>query len=1109
MPYNFEERYNEIREELIKQGYANKHITYSEFLAIYEPYKEEMSEKEFIQVLGISYTNLQSIKHKNKRAIILKQEKLTDEKKKIEELKQFIISDLRKRRIYRKKIDYNEFLSLYEPYKNKFRESEFASILGISDASWQSMKNKGTRAIILKPEKSDDEKKELENLKQFIASDLIQKGYRHKSIDYNEFLRLYEPYKAKFKESEFANILEMTYGSFSSIKYNGTRAIILKPEKSTDEMKELENLKQFIASDLIQKGYRHKSIDYNEFLRLYEPYKAKFKESEFANILGISYSNWQNIKYRALKAIILKPKRSTYEKKKIEELKQFIASDLIQKGYRHKSIDYNEFLRLCEPYKGKLKESEFANILGISYESFRNIKYNGKKAIILKPEKSTDKKKKIEELKQFIASDLIQKGYRNKSIDYNEFLRLYEPYKAKFKESEFANILEMTYGSFSSIKYNGTRAIILKPEKSTDEMKELENLKQFIISDLRKRGYTEKKIDYNEFLSLYEPYKERFKESEFANILGMTYGSFSSIKYNGKKAIILKPEKSTDKKKKIEELKQFIASDLIQKGYRNKSIDYNEFLRLYEPYKAKFKESEFANILGISYSNLKNIKYGAQKAIILKPKRSTVEKKKIEELKQFIASDLIQKGYRNKSIDYNEFLRLYEQYIEKLKESEFANILGISYSNWRNIKYYGQRAIILKPEKSDDEKKELENLKQVIISDLIERGYTNKKIDYNEFLSLYEPYKEKFKESEFANILEMTYGSFSHIKYSGGKAIIFKRKLGKKELEKLKKLITSDLIQKGYRHKSIDYNEFFRLYEPYKGKLKESEFANILGISYVSWQNIKNKAQKAVINFEYIYYIRILHLFKESKEYDLAYFEEVSKNIGLPVSKIVEILTEEKTNLEELLNALYKKGKIFIGKTKISEIFIQKYGEMISDIIHKYSKSIGRKLHTSFYSEDFAQESILWVIENKGSIERNFEGDTALQRMIACAKTRCKYLHYKVFKQKKVVSLDESISEDGKLTRYTRVKAKENVQKDVEKIEEKIEISEGDTPITAIQQCLINGMNREESLAFVMQKFNLTQEELLQVLTEELSKRNSIKVAQNGKVYLGGRDIDD
>ena len=393
---------------------------------------------------------------------------------------------------------------------------------------------------------------------------------------------------------------------------------------------------------------------------------------------------------------------------------------------------------------------------------------------------------------------------------------------------------------------------------------------------------------------------------------------------------------------------------------------------------------------------------------------------------------------------------------------------------------------------------------------MIQKGYRNKSIDYNEFLRLYEPYKGKLKESEFANILGISYSNWQNIKYRALKAIILKPKRStyeKKKIEELKQFIASDLIQKGYRHKSIDYNEFLRLYEPYKAKFKESEFANILGISYSSWQNIKNKAQKALINFEYIYYIRILHLFKENKEYDLAYFENVSKNLGLPVSKIVEMLTEGNTNLEELLNTLHKRGKIFIGKTKISESFIRKYGEIISDIIHKYSKSIGRKLHTSFYSEDFAQDAILWVIENKGSIERNFEEDLALQRMIAYAKVRCKYMHYKVFSQKKVISLDESISEDGKLTRYKRVKAKENVQDDVEKREE-IEISEGDTPITVIQQCLLNGMNREESLTFVMKKFNLTQEELLKVLTEELSKKNRIKIAQNGEVYLGGRDID-
>lgn len=322
--------------------------------------------------------------------------------------------------------------------------------------------------------------------------------------------------------------------------------------------------------------------------------------------------------------------------------------------------------------------------------------------------------------------------------------------------------------------------------------------------------------------------------------------------------------------------------------------------------------------------------------------------------------------------------------------------------------------------------------------------------------------------------------------------------------------IREQLIKQGYANKHIIYSEFLAIYEPYKEEMSEKEFIHVLGISYGNWKSMKNNGTRAIINFEYNYYIRLEHLFKENKEYDLTYFDKVSKNLGLSVSKIVEILTrEQQINLEELLYTLHKRGKIFIGITRISDSFIQKYGEMISDIIHKYSKSIGRKLHTSFYSEDFAQETIMYMIENKGSIERNFEEDIALQRLIAFAKLKCKYMHYKVFKQKKVVSLDESISEDGKLTRYKRVKAKENVQDEVEKREEEIELSEGDTPITVIQQCLLNGMNREESLAFVMKKFDLSQEELLQVLTEELSKRNSIKVAQNGEVYLGGRDIDD
>ena len=79
------------------------------------------------------------------------------------------------------------------------------------------------------------------------------------------------------------------------------------------------------------------------------------------------------------------------------------------------------------------------------------------------------------------------------------------------------------------------------------------------------------------------------------------------------------------------------------------------------------------------------------------------------------------------------------------------------------------------------------------------------------------------------------------------------------------------------------------------------------------------------------------------------------------------------------------------------------------------------------------------------------------------------------------------------------------MQDSVEKREE-IEISEDDTPIILIQRCISNGMNREEALSFVMKKFNISKKELLETLTEELSKRNKIKSNRNRESLFSARD---
>ena len=703
----------------------------------------------------------------------------------------------------------------------------------------------------------------------------------------------------------------------------------------------------------------------------------------------------------------------------------------------------------------------------------------------------------FEERYKEIREQLIAQGYANKHITYSEFLALYELYKEEISEKEFANVLGISYGNWQNIKHRNEKAVILKKDM-TDE--DREKLKQEIVSTLIERGYQNKRIDYTELLKLYEPYRIKLKESEFASILGISYENWQNIKHRNQKAVILKKEDKTDEDR--EKLKQEIVSELIERGYQNKRIDYTEFLKLYEPYRIKLKESEFASILGILNSNLRNMKYNRnQKTIIIKKDKTDEEKKRLE---QEIVSELIERGYQNKSIDYAEFLKLYEPYRIKLKESEFASILVISYSNLQHIKHRKQKAVILKKDKTDEDR---EKLKQEIVSTLIERGYQNKKIDYTEFLKLYEPYRIKLKESEFASILGILNSNLRNMKYNRNqKTIIIKKDKTDEEKKRLEQEIVSELIERGYQNKSIDYAEFLKLYEPYRTKVKESSFANILGISYKNWQNIKNSRSKCIINFEHKYFSRILYLFGENKEYDLKYFEEVSKNLGLPIYKILKIITKERTNLEELINALHTRGKIFVGQTRISDSFLQKYGGVILDDIHEYSKQIGKKLHTGMYAEDFAQEAILWVIDKKGNMERNFEEDLALERIIKYAKTYCKYMHFEAFCQKKVVSLDEVVAKDGRLTRLTRVKSKENVQNSVEKREEEIEISEEDTPITVIQQCLLNGMNREEALSFVMKKFNISKKELLEILTEELSKKNKLKVSETGEIYLGARD---
>ncbi len=544
----------------------------------------------------------------------------------------------------------------------------------------------------------------------------------------------------------------------------------------------------------------------------------------------------------------------------------------------------------------------------------------------------------------------------------------------------------------------------------------------------------------------------------------------------------------------FEEEKKKIIKDLIERGYANTFINYAKFLELYKPYEKEMPEKQFAEILGIGYSNYYNLKNKGTRAKILK----TV---KIEETrKEEIRKKLIEKGYRNKFINYTEFLQLYKPYEKEMTEQQFAEILGIGYGNYNNLKNRGTRAKILKIEEVEEIRKE-EIRKEEIRKELIRRGYRNKLINYVEFLELYKPYEKEMPEKQFAEIIGISGENYYSLKNKGTRAKILKTE---KVEETRKEEIRKELIEKGYRNKLINYVEFLELYKPYEKEMEEKQFAEILGIGYVNYNSLKNRGTRAKINFIRSYMIRINYEFSERGFYNEEYFIKMADKYGCSVGEIIEVLYNLGDGNQLIYRTLKERGKLYVGKKKIPKEFMKEHLEYLYHKFMRYSHFIGKRLHTTLYEEDIVQEIMIILISTKGDIVENLNEHEAEKSLLKYGITMIKYQHLRRMKIR-TISLDQTLGENDKRTRYYKVKAPSN---HLEKTEESILKKEsedfiGDTPIEAMKYYMEKGLERTEILKLVAQKFSLTQRELLEKLEEELKSRREIRTTENGHVYLG------
>ena len=409
---DIEKEENEIRRKLIKRGHANKVITYSEFLKLYEKYKGEMSERNFAEILGIKYARLNRLQQGDcKIKILIEKNRVTDER--VKEIQDIVASG----NYVGKSISYADFLEFYESYKNEMTERQFATILEISYDSFTSLKRKKDpiNAKILKSRKPVVTE---ERAKQ-IRESLRKRGYENLSLNYQEFLRLYYLFKSEMTEQELAKILDVSYDSLNYARKRKGKVTILKPLKKEANVD--DKRKKYLQDLLMSMGYVGKSISYDEFLNIYAPYKLEMSEKEFAeNILEIGPSTFKALKNGQRHARIIKSRKKETSNERKEEIKK----ELLNKGYENKLITYEEFLKLYKCYKKEMCEEEFSHILGINETTFRNFKKASCKAKILS---NINEKKIATKLKKnkrivYLFSDskfYDMEYFKNVSKEYN------------------------------------------------------------------------------------------------------------------------------------------------------------------------------------------------------------------------------------------------------------------------------------------------------------------------------------------------------------------------------------------------------------------------------------------------------------------------------------------------------------------------------------------------------------------------------------------------------------------------------------------------------------------------------------------------------------------
>jgi hypothetical protein len=667
-----------------------------------------------------------------------------------------------------------------------------------------------------------------------------------------------------------------------------------------------------------------------------------------------------------------------------------------------------------------------------------------------------------------IKCKLVSQVVFGSKIKYQDFLNLYRPYSKLVPELIFATeVMNIKESNYYSLKHNDENLTIMPFFVLSKEEKEK------IKAEMVKR-FTNYSLNYSTFIGIYNDYSSMITEMDFAkeifDINNSFYYKFRAGDYN---ALVFK----SDENKFLNHYD--IYYDYFYSLYKGQRIDYKTFKKLYDEYDLDLPEDDFAACLGISYNNYRSIKRNKRKSkkgdsytLMFKVPKFDYSKINI--------SELLGK-YKNKTVNYLEFKKIYDQYGISIEENEFARIVGIRWGTFENYKAKKDiNMIILKTELSEAEKMQvLENCRV--------RGLTRRLIDYNEFQKLYNPYKDYISESDFAYIIGIKQKSICEMKNSDKKSLALKFDLNNETMELMRREVT-DL-----HNKYINYIEFQTLHSKYSAFISETEYTKMLGISLPEYYTIRNHpCEKTLIDFYKIERKIIKHQLTENKTYTVDDFNNICDSVGIDLEHLfILFFGESKESIKDkYLEALQLNGKLQIGDVPLSK---NAPVEEILNFCKNYAKAVCINLYCPEIMEDIASEAVRYTLENCGCYEMNFGQNWQeiwKPYMVGIMKMWCR-----IYKSKQNISLDKNYDNAKGKTRHDFIASFD------EESDFTCDVA-GDNLYNQIILAIEKGMDMNNVIEKTAEKSNIKPAELLKLIKKHMIENQIIKQDIRGKVML-------